>query len=389
MLLNTSIDIFICKCIKNRTNSVIGIYKITSPTGGIYIGQAIDIENRFTKYRNLSCKGQTRLYNSFIKHGVKNHTFEIIHLCNEEELNYWEDYYVKLYNTFNTPHGLNLKEACSKGRLSEETKKRISDGNKKPFLSYKKCKEWVSKNLKSITTQAKWKKITSELPLDIPKDPQVSYKNIGWISWGDFLGTGNIHKGIFLSYEEAKKWVKENSLTKNIKSRKEWKEINNKLPDFITKDPITYYTRRGEWKGWGDFLGTGRVANMNVAKYFVNYNEAKKWVNENLSKKINTQDKWKKNTNNIPLFIPKNPQQYYKKTGDWISWNHFLENGRGYNFLSYNEAKKWIKKSKFKGIKLSEWRKQTHNLPSFIPKEPYSFYKKIGTWINWNDFINN
>ena len=57
---------------------MIGIYKITSPLGYIYIGQSINIDYRFNVYKKLKCKSQLRIYNSFVKYGVDNHIFEII-----------------------------------------------------------------------------------------------------------------------------------------------------------------------------------------------------------------------------------------------------------------------------------------------------------------------
>ena len=42
-----------------------GIYKITSPTGRVYIGQSTAIEKRFNDYaRYTSCHRQVRLYAS-------------------------------------------------------------------------------------------------------------------------------------------------------------------------------------------------------------------------------------------------------------------------------------------------------------------------------------
>lgn len=43
---------------------MIGIYKITNPKGKVYIGQSIDINERFKTYSYLKCKNQTKLYNS-------------------------------------------------------------------------------------------------------------------------------------------------------------------------------------------------------------------------------------------------------------------------------------------------------------------------------------
>ena len=52
---------------------MIGIYKITSPTNKIYIGQSINIEKRFLNYNSINCKKQIRLYNSFKKYGFDKH----------------------------------------------------------------------------------------------------------------------------------------------------------------------------------------------------------------------------------------------------------------------------------------------------------------------------
>ena len=59
---------------------MIGIYKITSPTNRIYVGQSLDIEGRFNAYKNLYSKilKQPRIYNSIKKYGAENHKFEII-----------------------------------------------------------------------------------------------------------------------------------------------------------------------------------------------------------------------------------------------------------------------------------------------------------------------
>ena len=83
-------------------NKICGIYKITSPTNKIYIGQSTNILFRFGAYKRLNCKKQTYLYNSFLRHGVENHKFEIIEECSIDILNEREVYYVELYDTFNS-----------------------------------------------------------------------------------------------------------------------------------------------------------------------------------------------------------------------------------------------------------------------------------------------
>jgi len=44
------------------------IYKITNPSGKIYIGQTTNIHIRKSKYKNSNCKNQTRLFNSIKKY---------------------------------------------------------------------------------------------------------------------------------------------------------------------------------------------------------------------------------------------------------------------------------------------------------------------------------
>lgn len=110
-------------------NIKIGIYKIISPNGNIYIGQSSNIKKRFNSYKNLKCKLQFKLYNSFIKYGVENHKFEIICECEKIKLDYLEKFYIKKFNTFNTKHGLNLKEGGNTSSLSEESKDKIRKAN--------------------------------------------------------------------------------------------------------------------------------------------------------------------------------------------------------------------------------------------------------------------
>jgi group I intron endonuclease len=77
---------------------MIGIYKITSPSNKIYIGQSKNVEKRIKFYKYTLAKGQPRLYNSFKKYGYENHTFEIIHCCEIHELFYFERYYQDLFS---------------------------------------------------------------------------------------------------------------------------------------------------------------------------------------------------------------------------------------------------------------------------------------------------
>jgi len=131
---------------------MIGIYKITSPKGRVYIGQSIDIEMRFKHYKAMyNCKGQTKLYNSFLKYGVENHQFEILCECDVLELNKKERHYQELYNVLK--NGLNClltKTSDKSGFASEETIARIKIANKLKRVG-KKHSEQTKKKLSEIS----------------------------------------------------------------------------------------------------------------------------------------------------------------------------------------------------------------------------------------------
>jgi group I intron endonuclease len=106
---------------------MIGIYKITSPTNRIYIGQSVNIESRFSSYKNLKCKTQVKLHLSFLKYGFEKHKFEIIEECDIKLLNererYWQDFYNVLHG------GLNCRLTTisdKSGYFSEESKLKMS-----------------------------------------------------------------------------------------------------------------------------------------------------------------------------------------------------------------------------------------------------------------------
>lgn len=83
--------------ISTVNKGVIGIYKITSPSNKVYVGQAKCINLRWKKYKSNLAKGQTRLHNSFSKYGTDKHKFEIIEVCEQEDLDtkerYWQEHY--------------------------------------------------------------------------------------------------------------------------------------------------------------------------------------------------------------------------------------------------------------------------------------------------------
>lgn len=130
-----------------RQKTIGFIYKITSPTGKIYIGQTIDIKTRKCKYQNANCKNQTRLYNSIKKYGWENHSFEILEEIKIENLSEKEIYYIKYFDSFKK--GLNCTiggEGNSGRKLTKETREKM----KKSAIGKKQSKETIEKRVAKL-----------------------------------------------------------------------------------------------------------------------------------------------------------------------------------------------------------------------------------------------
>lgn len=85
----------------------IGIYKITNLLNNKhYIGQSINIENRFYMHKNFYHK-DSYVDQEINKYGLNNFEFTIIELCEKYELDEKEIYYIQNYNSL-YPNGYNL-----------------------------------------------------------------------------------------------------------------------------------------------------------------------------------------------------------------------------------------------------------------------------------------
>jgi hypothetical protein len=136
---------------------------------------------------------------------------------------------------------------------------RVADQYKE-YMTFKEPRNFVHKlNLKSQNEWFKYcrKEIPDfpEKPSNIPAKPYRTYKDSGWLNWGDWLGTGTIQPGKiqYLSYKEAQDYVRKLKL----KSAKEWYAFCKKKvkPNNIPANPQTVYKTKG-WIDWSHWLGT-------------------------------------------------------------------------------------------------------------------------------------
>lgn len=86
---------------------ITGIYCITNTLNNKkYIGQSIDIENRWKQHCNSSSKGTMRISRAIKKYGKESFTFKLLHECEESLLNKLELYFITKYETI-APKGYN------------------------------------------------------------------------------------------------------------------------------------------------------------------------------------------------------------------------------------------------------------------------------------------
>jgi len=346
------------------------IYCITSPSGKQYIGQTkYSMEERFTthKKQDTSIIGCKALGAAAMKYGWENMTLKLIEKCPREKLNEREIYWISHYDTFHNGYNctiggagvskfwLPFEEAHAFARSLNLSSKaawavwsksgaRPDDIPCHPRNVYKDegwagYGDWLGTgNVKNGTIRMRpfaagrafvrslglsgqrawgaWGK-SGARPHDIPTHPDRSYKG-KWVSWGDWLGTGNERGGQvgarvkWRPFPAARTFARSLGLS-TLKAWCEWSKRASRPTD-IPSNPNKAYKDQG-WGGYGDFLAlSGKWRSLAEARPFarsLNIKKAYHWVKY-----------WK--THERPYDIPVHPDRIYK--GKWVSWKDFLGN---------------------------------------------------------------
>lgn len=137
------------------------IYKlINSDNHKVYIGQTW----RSLKERGDSGCGYKRclyLGNAIKKYGWEKFSYQLLTVAHTQEAaDYWEQYFIEKYNSIDPKFGYNLRNGGSKGKLSEETKRKISQSRlgrfrneENPFFGGKHTE--VNKRQMSLTRKGR------------------------------------------------------------------------------------------------------------------------------------------------------------------------------------------------------------------------------------------
>lgn len=237
-------------------NKIIGIYKITSPSNKIYIGQSINIKKRFSAYNYYDREYEYYIKNnkkslilrSLQKYGTKLHKFEIIEECTEEELNEREIFYIEQYksnyNKYPECNGLNLQEGGNnppkqygampefiKNKISNKLKERHSKSNN---YNYKQNNKSISKYdidgqliiaYKSLIDLIKYEKMSITKFINL-----FTEFNKGFLKNGDYFQFDNPNK---FKYDYKKR---KSQIEFYLKKKESRLKINEKVKHKIEKN---------------------------------------------------------------------------------------------------------------------------------------------------------
>lgn len=186
----------------------------------------------------------------------------------------------------------------------------------------------------------------------------------------------------YMAFKKLKTLVK----NKGIKTQREYKSAkkNGDFDEDIPWAPDVVYKHAG-WKGWGDFLGTGRV----LFKNFYTYEEATEAAKTLNIKSKKDYERYVADCNERGSIsrLPSTPHKTY--ADKWIDWPNFL--GRPGNKkpkvlrLTFEECRAFVKTFNFSSKIPYHKMKAEKTLPINIPWKPEQIYKS--EWRGWPHYL--
>jgi len=234
------------------------------------------------------------------------------------------------------------------------------------------------------------------VPRGFRTNPHRAYRDLGWTTWGDFLGTGNVHKKDFPPFER----VREIARSVGLSSHLQWwafcrGEMATPPPagTDLPRSPDVAYRGRG-WTSWGDFLGTG---NATPGREFRSFAAAREFAR---SLRLNSVEEWREYVRGefaglppLPDDVPAGVESYYSDAG-WGGWPDFLGNpGRRHarRRRPFAEARELARSVGLK--RATDWTDWLHDQrpdlpapPDDLPRAPALTYHDEG-WQGWGDFL--
>ena len=190
------------------------------------------------------------------------------------------------------------------------------------YRDFKEARKFVRSI--GVKSHSEWKKFcdSGKKPIDIPFSGYITYKNKGWINAADYFGHNRTPPQFrkYKSYKNAKAFVKK----LNLKTQKEWQEyaVSGKRPDDIPSNPSNKYKKTGEWKGYGDWIGSDHISSKTRSEARWSFEKARKHVRRMNFKSLVEYRSYVLSEDG-PLGLPVNLHRAYKGKG-WKGSDDFL-----------------------------------------------------------------
>ena len=176
------------------------IYKITSPSGRLYVGKTYDLRKRINSYKCDVRKNRKdfKLHNSLRKYGWDAHVLEIIEEVSDDLLNDREIYWISEFNTYcyDNPMGMNMTRGGDGQRSSwindfdrREKQSKLFSGEGNPFYGKTHTEEYKKRKSKEVSEYNK-------------------KNNVKVPEWGVEKGRNKVRKRI-VCYSSGGKFLKE------------------------------------------------------------------------------------------------------------------------------------------------------------------------------------
>lgn len=227
------------------------------------------------------------------------------------------------------------------------------------------------------------------LPPDIPAAPDRVYAEQGWVSWGDWFGTGRVHGSRieYRSYAQVRAFVR----TLGIQTEPEWRaycrgEIHRSMPRpvDVPSNPQRTYKKTG-WVSWGEFFGTGSVALYN--RTFRSYAAARSYARSLGLRHAKDWREWCA-AGKRPSDIPGAPDQVYANKG-WVSWGEFFGTDNVHparrERRPMREAQRFVRRL---GVRTkAEFMRAWHE--GRIPRDIPLTIDRMPGWRSWSSFLGS
>jgi predicted DNA-binding protein YlxM (UPF0122 family) len=108
------------------------IYLYTNLVNGkVYIGQTWNSLKERAGANGCCYGGCTHFWNAIKKYGWHNFQGQVLVVVNTQEVaDHWEEYFIAYYDSRNPTKGYNLASGGSRGKMPEETRKKMSDSHR-------------------------------------------------------------------------------------------------------------------------------------------------------------------------------------------------------------------------------------------------------------------